>query len=80
MIKDIPNHLEGYVRGATRVCVKHVLGTLRVLYLVIDLHQLTMEYDDEDHLAIVEWAEEHVDGFATIITNALDFSTDETNE
>jgi len=35
-----------------------------------------VEYDDGDHLATVEWAEEHVDGLATIITDTLDFNMD----
>ena len=37
IVKDIPNHFEGYVHGATKVCVRNVLSTLRVLYPVMNL-------------------------------------------
>ena len=38
IVKDIPYRFESYVRGATKVYVRNVLGTLRVLYLAVDLH------------------------------------------
>jgi len=71
-VKEIPNRFESYVRGATKVYVRNVLGTLRVLYPVVDLHQVTTKYDDEGHLAAVERAKEELDGLATTITNELD--------
>ena len=37
IVKDIPNHFENYVHGATKVCVQNLLGMLRVLYSVVDL-------------------------------------------
>ena len=61
-MKDIPNRFEGYVRGATKVCVRNVLGTLLVLYPAIDLQQITMDYDDKGHPTTVERAEEQLDG------------------
>ena len=79
-MKDIPNRFEGYVRGATNVCVWNVLGTLRVLYPVVDLHQVTTKYDDEGHLAAVERAEEELDGLATTITDKLDLRMEKPNE
>jgi len=37
IVKDIPNHFENYVHGATKVCVQNLLGMLRALYPVVDL-------------------------------------------
>jgi len=39
-----------------------------------------VEYDDGDHLATVEWVEEHVDGLATIIIDTLDFNMDRSDQ
>ena len=71
-MKDIPNRFEGYVWGATKVCVRNVLDTLRLLYPAVDLYQITMDYDDEGHLAAVERAEEQLNGLVTTITDELD--------
>ena len=79
-MKDIPNYFEGYVRGAAKVCIRNVLDTLRVLYPVVDLHQVTTEYDDEGHLAAVDRAEEELDGLATTITDELDLRMEKPNE
>ena len=68
------------MRGAAKVCIRNVLGTLRVLYLAVDLHQVTTEYDDEGHLAAVERAEEELDGLATTITDKLDLRMEKPNE
>ena len=46
-MKEIPNRFENYVHGAAKVCVQNVLGTLRVLYSTMDLHQVATYYDDE---------------------------------
>ena len=67
IVKDIPNRFESYVRGATKVCVRNVLNTLRVLYPAVDLHQVATDYDDEGHLAAVERAKEELYGLATTI-------------
>ena len=72
IVKQIPSQFEGYVQGATKVCVRSVLGMLWVLYPAVDLHQVMMEYDSEDHLAAVERAEEELDGLATTIAKDLD--------
>ena len=55
IVKDIPNRFESYVRGATKVCVRNVLGTLRVLYSAVDLQRITTDYDNVGHL--VAWRE-----------------------
>ena len=78
-MKDIPNRFESYVSGAAKVCVRNVLGTLRVLYPAVDLHQVTTDYDDEGHLAAVERAEE-LDRLATIITDELDLRIEKPDE
>ena len=80
IVKDIPNHFEGYVRGAAKVCVRNVLGTLRVLYLAVDLHQVATDYDDEGHLAAMERVEEELDGLATTITDELDLRMEKPDE
>ena len=80
VIKDIPNRFKGYVRGATMVCVQNVLGTLRVLYSTMDLHQVATYYDDEGHLAAMERAEEELDGLATTITDELDLRMEKPDE
>ena len=67
IVKEIPNRFESYVHGATKVCVRNVLGTLRVLYLAVDLHQVAIDYDDEGHLAAMERAKDELDGLATTI-------------
>ena len=72
IVKQIPSRFEGYVHGATKVYVHNVLGTLWVLYLVVDLHQVTIDYDSEEHLATMERAKEQLDGLATIIIKDLD--------
>jgi len=51
-----------------------------VLYLAVDLHQVTTEYDDEGHLAAVERAKEEFDGLATTITDKLDLRMEKPNE
>ena len=38
----------------------------------MDLHQVTTDYDDEGHLAVVERAEEELDRLATTIIDELD--------
>ena len=53
---------------------------LQVLYPTVDLHQVTTEYDGEGHLAIVERAEEELDGLATTITDELDLRVEKPNE
>ena len=79
-MKDIPNYFEGYVHGATKVCVRNVLGTLRVLYPAVDLHQVTTEYDDEGHLAVVERAKKELNGLATTITDEFDLRMEKPDE
>ena len=79
-MKDIPNRFDSYVHGATKVYIRNVLGTLRVLYPAVDLHQVTIEYDDEGHLAVVERAEEELDGLATTITDELDLRMEKPDE
>ena len=79
-MKDIPNRFESYVRGAAKVCVWNVLGTLWVLYPAVDLHQVATDYDDEDLLAAVERVEEELDGLATTITNELDHRMEKPDE
>ena len=80
IVKDISNHFECYVRGATKLCVCNVLGTLRVLYPAVDLQQITTDYDDEDHLAAMERAEEELDGLNTTITDELDLRMEKPDE
>ena len=79
-MKDVPNCFESYVRGATKVYLQTVLGTLRVLYPAMDLHQVATDYDDEGHLAVVERAKEELDGLATTITDELDLRMEKPNE
>ena len=79
-MKEMPNCFESYVRGAAKVCVRNVLGTLRVLYPVVDLHHVTIDYDDEGHLATVERAKEELNGLATTITDELDLRMEKPNE
>jgi hypothetical protein len=62
IVRDIPNRFKGCVQGATKVCVRNVLRTLRVLYPAIDLHQVSMYYEDEGHLVAMEKAEKELDG------------------
>ena len=71
-MKQIPSRFECYVQGDAKVCVRSILGMLRVLYPSVGLHQVIVEYDSEDHLAIVERAEEELDGLATTIAKDLD--------
>jgi len=80
IVKEIPNRFESYVRGATKVCVRNVLNTLRVLYPAVDLHQVATDYDDEGHLAAVERAEEELDGLTTTITDELDLRMEKPDE
>ena len=68
-MKEIPNRFESDVCGATKVYVRNVLGTLRVLYPAMDLHQVAIDYDDEGHLAAMQRAKEELDGLATTITD-----------
>ena len=80
IVKLTPSRFEGYVHGAAKVYVRNVLGTLRVLYPSVDLHQVTIEYDSEEHLAVVERAEEELDGLATTIANDLDLQMQKPEE
>ena len=80
IVKDIPNRFESYVHGVTKVYVWNVLVTLRVLYLAIDLQQITTDYDDEGHHAAVERDKEELDRLATTITNELDLRMEKPNE
>ena len=80
IVKDISNCFEGYVHGAAKVCVRNVLGMLRVLYPAVDLYQITMDYDDEGHLAAVERAEEQLNGLVTTITDELDLRMEKLDE
>ena len=79
-MKQIPSHFEGYVHGATKVYVRNVLGSLRMLYPVVDLYQVTIDYDSEEHLAIMERVEEELDGLATTIANDLDLRMEKPDE
>ena len=80
IVKQIPSQFEGYVHGATKVYVHNVLGTLWVLYLVVDLHQVTIDYDSEEHLATMERAEEELGGLATTIANDIDLRMEKPDE
>ena len=80
IVKDIPNCFESYVCGAANVCIRNVLGTLQVLYLTMDLHQVATDYDDEGHLAAVERPEEEINGLATTIANELDIRMEKPDE
>jgi hypothetical protein len=51
-----------------------------VLYPAVDLHQVTADYDSEEHLAAVERAEEELDGVATTIANDLDLRMEKPDE
>ena len=73
IVKQIPSQFEGYVQGAAKVYVRSILGTLRVLYPAVDLHQVTVE-------ATVERAEEELDGLATIIVKDLDLHMEKHDE
>ena len=79
-MKDIPNRFENYVRGAAKAYVQNVLGTLQVLYLAMDLHQVATYYDDEGHLAAVERAKEELDRLAATITDELDLRMEKPDE
>jgi hypothetical protein len=80
IVRDIPNCFEGYVQGATKVYIRNVLGTLRVLYLAIDLHQVAVYYEDEGHPAVVEKAKKELDGLTTSISNDLDLRIEKPDE
>jgi hypothetical protein len=80
IVKQIPSRFEEYVQGAAEVCIRNVLGTLRVLYLAVDLHQVIAEYDNKNHLAVMERAEEELDGLATTIANDLDLRIEKPDE
>ena len=80
IVKQIPSQFEGYVQGAAKVYVRSILGTLRVLYPAVDLHQVMVEYDSEDHLAAVERAEEELDGLSTTIVKDLDVRMEKPDE
>ena len=71
IVKEMPNCFESYVCGAAKVCVRNVLGTLRVLYPVVDLRQVAIDYDDEGHLVAVKRAEKELDGLTSTITDEL---------
>ena len=79
-MKDISNRFESYVRGVAKVYVRNVLGTLRMLYPAVDLHQIATEYDDEGHLDAVERVEKELDGLATTITDELDLRMEKPDE
>ena len=49
-------------------------------YIRLYLHQVTIEYDSEEHLAVVERAEEELDGLATTIANDLDLQMQKPEE
>ena len=68
------------MHGATKVCIRNVLGMLRVLYLAVDLHQVTIDYDSEEHLVTVDRAKEELDGLATTIANDLDLRMEKPDE
>ena len=80
IVKEIPNRFESYVREAAKVCVRNVLGMLRVLYLAVDFHQVTTNYVDEGHLATMERAKEELDGLATTIIDELDLRMEKLDE
>ena len=46
----------------------------------MDLHQVIVEYDSEDHLAAVERAEEELDGLTTTIAKDLDLQMEKPDE
>ena len=46
----------------------------------MDLHQVTIDYDDEGHLAIVERVEEELNGVVTTITDELDLRMEKPDE
>ena len=46
----------------------------------MDLHQVMVEYDSEDHLAAVERAEEELDGLSTTIVKDLDVRMEKPDE
>ena len=46
----------------------------------MDLHQVTTDYDDEGHLAVVERAEEELNGLTTSITDELDLRMEKPDE
>jgi hypothetical protein len=80
IVRDIPNRFESYVQGATKIYIRNVLGTLRVLYPAIDLHQVVVYYEDEGHLATVEKAKKEIDKLATSIANDLDLRMEKPDE
>ena len=80
IVKQIPSRFECYVQGDAKVCVRSILGMLRVLYLAVDLHQMMVEYDCEDHIATMERAKEQLDGLATIIIKDLDLRMEKLDE
>ena len=80
IVKDIPNRFKSYVHGAAKVYIRNVLGTFRVLYPMVDLHQVAIDYDDEGHLATVERTEEELDRLTTTITNELDLRMEKPDE
>ena len=53
---------------------------LRVLYLAVDLQQITTDYDDEGHLASMERAKMELDRLATTITDELDLRMEKPDE
>ena len=77
IIQEVLPH---YVHGATKVCIRNVLGMLRVLYPAIDLNQVTTDYDSEEHLATMERSKEELDGLATTIANDLDLRMEKPDE
>jgi hypothetical protein len=80
IVRDIPNRFESYVQGATKICIRNVLRTLRVLYPAIDLHQVAVYYEDEGHLVAMEKANKELDGLATSIANDLDLRMEKPDE
>ena len=59
---------------------ENVLGTLWVLYLALDLHQVAMDYDDEGHLAAMERAKEELDVLVTTLIDELDIRMEKPDE
>lgn len=62
------------MRNAAKVCVRHVLGVIRVLYLEVDLSRVNDDKTDPAFDAQVEKAEEEVEEIAVAAANHLSLS------
>ena len=51
-----------------------------MLYPAVDLQQITIDYDNEGHLAAMERAKEELDGLGTTITDELNLRMEKPNE